>query len=203
MSHQQNLEEEKPSLQQHIDTLPPLELNEWVRVDPTHCHQRLVQNALIIQVRIISKDRIWTEALCKFNPEELNFFFDHEIDHLPGMLLVSAFRQNALVIAHIVYGAPANFIALLDWMDIKLFNYGELNTQTTVRYKLVNFKKTPHRIELALEGLIIQENYPVMGVKGKCVMLSPKLGIGIRHTKRKADVQGLTVSSNLSPGIGS
>lgn len=194
---------EKISFLQYIKNLPTLKLNEWIRVDPVHCHQRLPQNTLISHIRVVSTDRVWTESLCKFKIEELDFFFDHEIDHLPGMLLVNAFRQDALVLAHVVYGAPMNFVALLHWMDIKIFNYGELNTPTIVRYKLVSFKKTLNRMELVLEGLIIQEDYPVMGVKGKCVMLSPKLGVEIRHTKRKENVKGFSVSVNLLPGIGS
>lgn len=156
---------------------------------------------MITHVRVISRDRTLTELRCKFKPRELKFFYDHEIDHLPGMLEACAMRQAALALAHLVYETPMDYVALLDWMTIRLFNYGELETQTIARFKLRDLKQTPHRKELQLEGLMIQGDYPVMGVEGTCVMLSPELGRSVRHRKKAGTVGDGSLSLDLAPSI--
>ena len=116
-----------------LSKLPPLKVGEWLPVEPIHCHQRFPENALISHVRILSEDRIFTELRCKFEREKLTFFYDHEIDHLPGMLEACTLRQTSLVVAHLIYGIPMNFVALLEWMRLKLYNYGEIDTPTTAK----------------------------------------------------------------------
>lgn len=170
-----------------LGTLPRLKVKEWISVEPVHCHQRLPHNALISRVRIISEDRVFTELQCKFETEKLAFFYDHEIDHLPGMLEASAHRQASLVLAHLIYGVPIDWIALLDWMQLKLFNYGELKTQTVIKARLLDTEKTTHRFEFLFDGMLVQDGYPVMEAKGKLVMFSPILANKVRHKKLPFD----------------
>jgi len=167
--------------------LPPLKVNEWIPVEPIHCHQRFPENALISHVRATSEDRIFAELRCKFDTDRLTFFYDHKIDHLPGMLEACAHRQASLVLAHIIYGIPLNWVALLDWMNIRLFNYGELDTSTIIKAKLLNSQKSTHKVEFELCGLMVQADYPVMEAKGKLVMFSPSFAKRIRHKKAAFD----------------
>ncbi len=170
-----------------LSKLPPLKINEWLSVEPIHCHQRFPENALISHVRATSEDRIFAELRCKFDTEKLTFFYDHEIDHLPGMLETCAHRQASLVLAHMIYGVPMEWVALLDWMSLRLFNYGELNTPTVIKAKLLNSDRTTHRVEFELYGLMVQENYPVIEAKGKLVMFSPSFAKRVRHKKTAFD----------------
>ncbi len=158
-------------------------LGEWIDAVPIHCHQRLLKNTLVTKVRYVSEDKIFAEAMFKFIPKELRFFFDHEIDHLPGMLEVNAMRQGTLALAHLIYGVPMDFVALLDWMDIKLFNYGELNTPTKAKSKLLASFTSKNKITLRLEDLMMQGEFPIMRSTGKLIMLSPSLAKKIRHKK--------------------
>ncbi len=156
---------------------------EWISVKPVHCHQRLPENTLVDKLRYISEDKVSAETVFKFIPQELPFFFDHEIDHLPGMLEVNAMRQGTLALAHLVYGVPMDFVALLDWMNIKLFNYGELATPTMATSKLLESSISKNKITLTLDGLMLQGDFPIMRAVGKLVMLSPALAEKIRHKK--------------------
>lgn len=166
-----------------VNELPKLKAGNWLPVEPIHCHQRFPENALISRIRATSEDRILTELRCKFETKKLPFFYDHEIDHLPGMLEACALRQGSLVAAHLIYDVPMDWIALLDWMNLRLFNYGELNGQTVIRGKLLEASKTTHKVELVFDGLLVQNGYPVMNAKGKLVMFSPSLAKRVRHKK--------------------
>ena len=76
----------------------------WLSVEPTHCHQRWINNTLVEKVRFVFDKKNHFEILHRFVPEALPFFFfDHEIDHLPGMLEISAARQGAVAVSHLLY----------------------------------------------------------------------------------------------------
>ena len=94
----------------------------WIQVEPIHCHKCMPENTLVEKVRIASDDNKKCEAIMKFNPDELKFFYDHEIDHLPGMLEICAIRQCALAVGHLIYGIPLNYEAVLGWLNIEFDN---------------------------------------------------------------------------------
>ncbi len=170
---------------------PPMTKSEpWIKVEPIHCHKRFPGNTLITHVRSVSRDRVHTEIRCSFNTKELTFFFDHTIDHLPGMLEAAAMRQASLVLAHLVYNVPLDYVAMLEWMNIRLCNYGELRRNTWIRSRLVSELRTSERVQLVLHGLMVQEDYPVMEVKGKLVMFSPKVAKRLRFKKARFGDEG-------------
>lgn len=159
----------------------PTKAGRWITVKPIHCHQRLLRNTLITKLRCISLDKTKAEVIFKFIPKELPFFFDHDIDHLPGMLEANAMRQSTLAMAHLLYGVPVGFIALMDWLNVRMINYGELNTPTILKSRLLESYRSNHKITLTFEGLMIQKNIPIMLASGKLIMLSPALGAKTRH----------------------
>jgi len=163
--------------------LTEIKVNKWIKVKPIHCHQRLLKNTLVSKVRVISKDGVFTEVLFKFVPSELNFFFDHKIDHLPGMLEICAMRQASLALAHLIYGVPMNFITILDFLDVKMYNYGELNKKTFGIGKILNISRNPYRITIDFEGIMIQKNYVVMKMKGRLITLHPVIAKKFRYVK--------------------
>jgi hypothetical protein len=160
-----------------------LHANTWIEVKPVHCHKRLEENTLVQKLRPISKDKKQCELLLKFNPTELGFFFDHEIDHLPGLLQICALRQCSLALAHLVYDVPQDYVTILDWIKVKLYNYGELDKESVVKSSLLEDEREKNRIILVLEGLLVQEDYPVIRMRGKLVALSPLLAGKIRRRK--------------------
>ncbi|MCF2133291.1 MULTISPECIES: AfsA-related hotdog domain-containing protein [Burkholderiaceae] len=42
------------------------------------------------------------------------FFFEHEIDHVPGLMLVEATRQACTAVSHMFYEAPFGMAFVLD-----------------------------------------------------------------------------------------
>ncbi|MBF0490395.1 MAG: hypothetical protein HQL15_07210 [Candidatus Omnitrophica bacterium] len=155
----------------------------WITVDPKHCHQRLKENTLIEKLRVISPNKNKTELLLRFIPEDLGFFFDHEIDHLPGMLEVCSLRQSALAVGHLVYDIPMNYMMVLDWINVRLFCFSELNVDTTAELELLSMKEDKNKIEIILNGHLIQDGNVLMTMKGKMVGFSPRIADRVRRVK--------------------
>ena len=156
---------------------------KWLDVQPIHCHKRLSKNTLVSKLRSTSADGTRAEVLMKFKKEELEFFFDHEIDHLPGMLEVCGLRQCALSLGHLLYDIPQDYAVILDWINIRLHNYGELNVETIVKSSLISIHREKHRISLVLEGTMMQGDFPIITMRGKMYAFSPTFYLKLRHKK--------------------
>ena len=148
-----------------------------MKVESIHCHQRLEENTLIHSLEV-KED--WCELKLHFTNKNLSFFFDHEIDHLPGMLEINAMRQGALAVAHLVYKVPQDYEVILNWIHVNLCNYGELNTDTTAKIKLLNSSVEKNKISLTLEGEMFQDKKLIMKMSGELIALNPKLSKRLR-----------------------
>lgn len=60
------------------------------------------------------------------------FFFDHPVDHVPGLLLVEAARQFGIAVAHRFYDVPADTVFLLQGLEVDFRRYAELNQPTAI-----------------------------------------------------------------------
>ena len=45
--------------------------DNWLDVEPVHCHQRIAKNTLVSKLRAVSADKAEYELLMKFNPLNL------------------------------------------------------------------------------------------------------------------------------------
>jgi len=155
---------------------------DWIKVDPIHCHKRLSENSLVKGFRVASQDGAQCEYKIGFNPSKLGFFYDHKIDHLPGMLEVCALRQVALVGGHLGYDIPMDYMMVLNWLDVKLYSFGEI-APTLARTTLCEYEKSKSRVKLILDGILLQGDVAVMRMKGEMLAFHPKMASRIRNTK--------------------
>lgn len=146
-----------------------------MKVLPIHCHQRLEENTL---VESIEGDII----LLNFKDKNLDFFYDHEIDHIPGMLEICALRQCALALAHLVYEVPMDYEIVLNWLNVNLCNYGKLDKTTTVKYTLLEQKRNKNTVILEMEGHMFQDDKLLVSMTGKLMALNQKLKKRINAT---------------------
>ena len=54
------------------------------------------------------------------------FFFDHPLDHAPGLLLIEAARQFGIAVAHRHYGVPFDHGFILNGFDVDFARFAEL-----------------------------------------------------------------------------
>lgn len=148
---------------------------QWMPVEPIHCHKRKMENTLIESVRLVSDTSLDAEVKFRFVPEELPFFFDHPIDHLPGMVEVCAMRQLSLAVCHVLYDVPQHYVALLGWMKIKFHCYSDLNLPTTADMKVVDSKIKRHRSVYVMDAVMRQGDTKLMRCAGEVIMMHPLL----------------------------
>ncbi len=163
--------------------LAGLEIGTWIDVDPLHCHKRRPENTLVSKLRVTSEDRVHAELRLKFDYSKLPFFFDHEIDHIPGMLGACGLRQCALALAHLVYGVPLDFVMVISWLKLDMYNFGELDIDTIVESTLLDMTRSATKISIGLRGVIMQEKCPIMQMSGMVHALHPRLAKRMRHRK--------------------
>lgn len=173
-------------------------VGEWMQVEPRHCHQRLVENTLVEAVQNRSVDGRQTAARFRFVPEELPFFFDHAIDHLPGMLEINALRQMSLALAHVVYRVPMTWVAILGWLKVEFFSYGELAVPTVADVDLVDSRLSNFKKDYVLSGLMRQGDTHLMRMDGQLIMMHPRLA---QRVRRKEEVKETHVVESRTTAV--
>lgn len=158
-------------------------IDTWIQVDPIHCHQRDEKNKLVDKVRRCSADGRIAEVKFKFIPKDLWFFFDHEIDHLPGMLEINGMRQLSLAVAHLIYNVPMDYVALLGWLKVMFYSYGDLKTDTLATVHLIKEKQSRFKKEYVMSGVMRQDNKKLIRMDGKLIMMHPALANKVRDMK--------------------
>jgi hypothetical protein len=56
------------------------------------------------------------------------YFFEHEIDHVPALLLIEAVRQAGVAAAHQFLGVPLDAAMIVDELKVGFQHYAELDT---------------------------------------------------------------------------
>jgi len=75
--------------------------------------------------------------------------FDHPLDHVPGMLLIEAFRQMSLVCIHNKYGLTHDDIYMKE-CDIAFTKFTELKIDSSCCIESVSLDENTHEISLLL-----------------------------------------------------
>lgn len=108
--------------------------------DVVHKHHQ--ENAFISRVEPVDDDHpdefIGQLALGESHP----FFFEHPLDHYPGLMMVEAGRQLGTAVAHLFYGVPRDCVFVLNEMTVDFSTFAELgqpvfvnSTVTDKKYK--------------------------------------------------------------------
>lgn len=115
---------------------PSLELvQKWIDANMDELQESIQQSfvhksnpdnvAITRVVRIDSKEYEAFATQVHVNQSHA-FFFDHPLDHVPGMLLIEASRQMLTAIPHIFYETPINNSCILDLMTARFEKFAEL-----------------------------------------------------------------------------
>ncbi len=92
------------------ETWLPL-FDDWAQ-HPTHdtvdrelVHKHQTHNVLVARAEQVGPDHFGCEL--RF-PSDHPFFFEHPVDHVPGLALIEAGRQMGLLVTHQWYGVPTS-----------------------------------------------------------------------------------------------
>ena len=111
--------------------LPPAWLDEPVAtiVDRTLVHKDREENVLLHRVASLPGASHQYAAQIRADPHH-RFFFEHPVDHIPGLLLVEAARQFGIAVAHIYYSVPSSYGFILRRFDIQFEGFASLDEPT-------------------------------------------------------------------------
>ncbi|WP_394821600.1 AfsA-related hotdog domain-containing protein [Pendulispora albinea] len=106
-----------------------------IPIDKTLVHKTEIENVFVSDIHRVDGRSDLYEAEMVIDTEHA-FFFEHPLDHVPGLMLVEAVRQMGTAVSHIYYGAPKGSVFVLNDMRIVFSSFGELNEPLFMRMRI-------------------------------------------------------------------
>ena len=95
-------------------------------VDKKIVHKHEQSNVFVSRAEPVSDDNpdeiIGQLALSDDHP----FFFEHPLDHYPGLMLIEAGRQFGTTVAHLLYDVPFETVFILNGLRVDFTSFAEL-----------------------------------------------------------------------------
>ncbi len=103
------------------------------KIDEKYVHKAERENVVISDIRRVddSGNNVF-ECRLVFD-HNLPFFFEHYIDHVPGLLLIEAARQMKTAVSHIYYGIGFDHSFILCSNGAVFKDFVELDSPVTLR----------------------------------------------------------------------
>lgn len=136
-----------------------LATNETIEQSLVHKHD--INNVVITCPTALSaEEKIYRSKLVI--PYSNPFFFDHPYDHVPGMLVVEAFRQIGTALSHQFFNAPKKSTFILHKIETEFYNYTSLENDVFLDVKVTVLKeKKGVARKLRASGIAHQNNQAV------------------------------------------
>lgn len=101
-----------------------------------------------------------------------SFFFEHERNHIPGLMLIEAGRQNSLIISHKFLKVPIHTSFIMNNISFDFFKVAHLYKSIKVYTSVEVIKNSKNRIiEYIHEAYMIQNENEIAKAKGSFMVL--------------------------------
>jgi len=94
------------------------------RIECALVHRKYAEHVFISPIRFVPDAAAQYEAEVIIDQTH-SFFYEHALDHVPGLLLVEGVRQMGTAVTHLYYGAPLDSAFVLNEMVIKFAQFAE------------------------------------------------------------------------------
>ncbi|NOZ26362.1 MAG: hypothetical protein GXO94_09775 [Nitrospirae bacterium] len=102
------------------------------KIDRKYVHKARDENVVIGRIhRLNSPGNNVFECNMVFD-HTLPFFFEHYLDHLPGLLLVEGARQMGTAVSHLYYDIDLRHVFLLAFINVSFISFIELHSKVTL-----------------------------------------------------------------------
>ncbi len=99
------------------------------RVPKELVHKHRDENVFVARVEPAVEGRTDDLAVQLYIPPDHPYFFEHPLDHVPGIALIEAGRQAGLVVAHRFYGLPLEgYSCFITDLHSSFHTFAELDT---------------------------------------------------------------------------
>ena len=123
------------SLDRSLDSVSEFDADHRKRV-----HRKLVHKAELMHVFVESiealplSDEGFDRFLAPLVIDDSHpFFFEHPLDHVPGLMLIEGTRQVGTAISHLFYGVSFDLSFVLSSLDARFANFAELTSPVMVQ----------------------------------------------------------------------
>jgi hypothetical protein len=154
-----------------------------MRLDKRLVHRYETNNVFVSRIQP-SPDRREDEFIGQFafDPDH-PFFFEHALDHIPGLMLIEAARQFGTALAHLHYSVDSDHCFILDDIVVRFERFAELKLPVFA-VCMVNDKvlRRQRLTGMTFAGHWIQEDQPIGYMKAAMRIYERRLYERIRRS---------------------
>jgi len=137
------------------------------RLDKKLVHKHRDENVFVSRIEQVAKGEEDSFVVQLYLESDHVFFFEHPLDHYPGLMLVEGARQAATALTHIYYGVPLDSMYILQGLTVDFTSFAELKVPVFVASKIC--KRTFKNGQLTgmfCEGVFMQRGKPLGTMSG-------------------------------------
>jgi A-factor biosynthesis hotdog protein len=150
-------------------------------------HKYRDENVFVSRIEPVGDGHADTFALQFAIDPRHSFFFEHPLDHVPGLMMVEAARQGITALCHLFYGVPLGAVFILQGLNIDFTTFAELD-QPLFGLCFVSDKKYKGDLltEMFCEGRFIQNGKNIGGMSGRWLIYERRVAERMRNVARLA-----------------
>ncbi|MGU7811565.1 AfsA-related hotdog domain-containing protein [Burkholderia sp. AW49-1] len=152
-------------------------------------HRKLVHKSELIHVFVERIETLpqTTDGLDRFlAPLVIDirhpFFFEHPLDHVPGLMLIEGTRQVGTAISHLFYDVSFDLTFILNCLEVRFTNFAELTNPVSIQMTIVEkaFRRQ-HLNGLTCQSQWMQNGRSLGTMDAKWSFSSPAVLMRLRH----------------------
>lgn len=157
------------------------------RLDKKLVHKYRDENVFVSRVEQVAKGEEDSFIAELYLESDHVFFFEHPLDHYPGLMLVEAARQAATALTHIFYGVPLDSMYILQGLTVDFASFAELNVPVFVVSKICNRTlKNGQLTGMFCEGVFMQQGKALGTMSGTWKIFDRRSAERLRAVARAA-----------------
>lgn len=155
---------------------PPRVERKWV-----HKHQE--DNVFVSRFEAIDDDHPDDFIAELYIDKSHPFFFEHPLDHVPGLMLIEAGRQLGTTVAHVAYDVPLDdSVFILNGMQVDFSTFAELDVPVFVNSSVSEKQfKRGALTEMYYYGNFVQNGQAIGYMAGRWHIYSKKVMARMRR----------------------
>ncbi len=148
-------------------------------------HKWQDENVLVSRIEQVTNGDEDTFFVQFFLEADHPFFFEHPLDHYPGLMLVEAGRQAATALTHLFYDVPLNSVYILQGLSVDFTAFAELNEPVFVLTKVTDKRLRQGKLTgMFCEGAFIQRGKPIGTMSGRWQIYERRVAQRLRAIAR-------------------
>jgi 2-oxo-3-(phosphooxy)propyl 3-oxoalkanoate synthase len=154
------------------------------RLDRALVHKRQEENVFVSRIERVAGEEgsfLVQFALSADHP----FFFEHPLDHYPGLMLLEGARQAATAVTHLFYGVPLDSVFILRDLMIDFESFAELDEPVFGVSRVVDPQfRHGQLVGMFCEGIFIQHGQPIGKTSGRWQIFDRRVIARMRSVAR-------------------